>query len=147
MKKFTSIFASTLLTTSLFGFAGQAQEAFDPTQPKATQNSALNYFNLNEAIQMADAYGALAEGAHGTFGKFPANFNSGEHTHSGAYHGIVLKGTMTNPFEDKADAPELVAGSYWYVPAGMKHSTLCVSDEPCEFFFFADAEFDFLPTQ
>jgi len=147
MHNITKILSITLLVSALAGGGALAQDGFDPAEPKAIQRGQLTYFDLNEAVQMADVYGALTESAHGTFGKFPANFDSGEHTHSGAYHGVVLKGTMTNPFEDQSDAPELVAGSYWYVPAGIAHSTLCVSDQPCEFFFFADTGFDFLPTE
>ena len=118
---------------------------FDPAKPVALPATELDYFNLNPAIRMADAFGALTEGAHGTFGRFPAEFDSGPHTHTGAYHGIVLKGVMTNPFQGAVNPPEMAAGSYWYVPAGMVHSTLCISSEPCEFFFFADSGFDFKP--
>ncbi len=140
-----SVFTFAALIAALAGTAGA--QAFDPAEPVALPRDALSYFNLNEAIQMADAYGTLSETAHGTFGKFPARFDSGPHTHTGAYHGIVLKGLMANPFEDQQDAPRMPAGSYWYVPAGMVHSTACLSDEPCEFFFFADGPFDFLPVK
>ncbi len=104
----------------------------------------LSYFASNDAISMADAYGALAEGTHGTF---PAHFDTGFHTHTEAYHGIVITGVMTNPLGDKTDAPRPEPGFYWNVPAGLVHSTACVSDEPCEFFFYSDVGLDFHPTQ
>ena len=134
---------SATLTVSTVAQAGD----FDPAKPVVVPAGDLEYFNLNPAIQMADAFGALTEGAHGTFGKFPANFDSGPHTHTGAYHGIVVQGVMINPFDDQANPPEMVAGSYWYVPAGLKHATACISDDPCAFFFFADSGFDFHPVE
>ena len=124
-----------------------AVSAFDPTRDIAIPRAQLKYVDLNPAVQMADAYGDMSEGMHGTFGRFPANFDSGIHTHSGAYHGVVLKGVMTNPFENEENPPELEVGSYWYVPANSVHSTACVSDTPCEFFFFADSKFDFMPVE
>jgi uncharacterized RmlC-like cupin family protein len=133
--------SAALLTT------GAALAEFDPSREVTLPRAQLNYVNINPAIQMAGAFGNMSEGAHGTFGKFPANFDSGAHTHTGAYHGIVLKGVMTNPFKSQTDAPQMEAGSYWFVPAGSEHSTACVSDTPCEFFFFADEKFDFLTVE
>ncbi len=54
---------------------------------------------------------------------------------------------MTNPFEGDKSPPEMVAGSYWYVPAGVEHATACISDDPCAFFFYADGAFDFIPVE
>ncbi|MEH6403286.1 MAG: DUF4437 domain-containing protein [Sneathiella sp.] len=96
---------------------------------------------------MAHAYGHRGKGAHGSFGRFPANFETPGHPHTGAYHGVVIKGVMTNPFKGEKNAPTMVAGSYWYVPAGMPHTTACVSDTPCEFYFHADGAFDFKPAK
>jgi hypothetical protein len=139
-------FAAALAAAIALGTPVLAGE-FDPMAPVAMPAAQLEYFNLNPAIQMADAYGELTKGAHGTFGKFPGNFDSGLHTHTGAYHGIVLQGVMTNPFEGDKTPPEMVAGSYWYVPAGVEHATACISDEPCAFFFYADGAFDFIPVE
>jgi len=58
-----------------------------------------------------------------------------------------VKGVMANPFKGQANPPKLEAGSYWYVPANSIHSTACISDTPCEFFFFADSKFDFMPVE
>ena len=133
--------------TLITGCAVMAGGNFDPDKNVATSASELEFVNINPAIKMAAAYGNRGEGAHGSFGQFPANFETPMHTHTGAYHGIVIKGVMTNPFEGEAHPPEMVAGSYWYVPAGSPHLTACVSDEPCEFYFYADSAFDFHPTE
>ncbi len=107
----------------------------------------LKYENINPAIAMATAHGDRATGPHGTFGKFPANFTTPFHTHSGAYHGIVVKGVMTNPFKGETNPPKMPAGSYWHVPAGSVHATACVSETPCEFYFHAEKGFDFHPAE
>ncbi len=107
----------------------------------------MQFANINPAIQMGAAWGDRGAGAHGTFGKFPAKFTTPTHSHSGAYHGIVLQGVMTNPFDDEADPPQMAAGSYWYVPAGSSHATACVSETPCRFYFHAEGAFDFLPVE
>lgn len=124
-----------------------AQEGFDPAKEVALPASEREFTNINPAIKMAHAYGNRGAGTHGSFGQFPANFITPEHTHSGAYHGIVIKGEMTNPFEDEQNPPVMVPGSYWYVPAKMAHATACVSAEPCEFYFYADGAFDFHPVE
>jgi len=96
-------------------------------------------------VKMAPSHGDRAQGTHGTFGVFPAGASSPPHTHSGAYHGVVLRGAIENPFGNEASPPTLGPGSYWHVPARAEHITRCVSDEPCEFYFHADSKFDFAP--
>ncbi|MBT4905336.1 MAG: DUF4437 domain-containing protein [Rhodospirillaceae bacterium] len=142
-----STVAAVLMQAALSPIAAQADSAFDEKKEVAMPAASLNFENINPAIRMATAFGDRATGQHGTFGKFPANFITPVHTHTGAYHGIVVKGVMTNPFKGETAAPELGAGSYWYVPAGSAHATACVSDTPCEFFFFADQGFDFHPVE
>ncbi len=107
----------------------------------------LVYENVNPAISMADAYGDRSTSAHGTFGRFPAEFLTPVHTHTNAYSGVVIKGIMTNPFEGEENPPEMGPGSYWHVPAGSVHATACVSKEPCEFYFHSDGLFDFIPVE
>lgn len=124
-----------------------AQSAFDPVQPVVLPEASLDFQNINPMVTMAAAYGDRSAGAHGTFGRFPANFITPMHTHTGAYHGIVIKGVMTNPFKGEVTIPEMVPGSYWYVPAGAVHATACISDEPCEFYFHAESVFDFTPVE
>lgn len=138
---------TTLITAAavlLLGAAAGAQDlSFNPQQPKATPADAIVYQNINEAIQMGAAFGNMANGSHGTFGKFPADFITPFHVHTFAYHGIVIAGEMTNPFEGADATPRLGPGSYWYVPAGAVHATACVSDTPCQFFFTSAGAFDF----
>ena len=129
--------------------AAQSGEAFDPAKPVVKPASAVPWVDVNAAIRFGDAFGDRATGPQGTFGTFPPNFVTPIHTHTGAYHAIVLKGEMTNPFgvDGEANPPRMGPGSYWYVPAGMAHATACVSDDPCMFYMHAGGAFDFTPVE
>jgi len=118
-----------------------------PAEARTLGNTELGWAEIAPFVSMAGAFGDRAAGGHGTFGLFKANASSPAHTHSGAYRAIVIKGTMTNPFGDQSDAPELAPGSSWHVPAGAPHRTTCVSSEPCLFYFHADSKFDFTPVK
>ncbi|SOS51439.1 conserved exported hypothetical protein [Tenacibaculum finnmarkense] len=102
-------------------------------------------------IKFASANGSTFETAHGNFGKFPGgeNFITPEHTHSNSYQAVVISGTMINPMgdEDSKKAKRMRPGSYWYVPANQAHTTGCVSEEPCVFYSYQSAGFDFTPTK
>jgi len=95
-------------------------------------------------VEFADAFGSRAEGPHGTYGRFPAGFETPVHIHSHGYRAVVLKGSMTNPFEGEENPPVMEPGSYWAVAAGESHVTACVSATPCEFLMWGDSDFDFI---
>ncbi len=145
----TGVAAMALATVLGAGTAAAQAEGptWDPNTTVALPSGDISYQNINEAIQMADVWGDRATGAHGTFGKFPANFEAPLHTHTFAYHGVVVSGVMTNPFgkAGEKNPPQMPAGSYWYVPAGVPHTTACVSNTPCQFFFDSEGAFDFVP--
>jgi len=117
---------------------------FDPSKDTVKPAETIPYVNINPAIQFGSAWGDFSKTEHGTFGKFPAKFETPVHTHSGAYHGVVIKGTMTNPFKGEKNPPIMKPGSYWFVPANSIHSTACISAEPCLFYFHAASKFDFV---
>ncbi len=111
------------------------------------QKEFLPAFPGDDTINFATAYGDRNGHAHGTYGRFPANFETPPHTHTHAYRAVVLSGEMTNPFEGEENPPVLKAGSFWSVAAGSVHTTACVSDTPCEFFMYSDQGFDFKPSE
>lgn len=117
------------------------------TESKILMEEKKDFVAVMGPVEFADAYGSRETGPHGTYGKFPAGFETPEHTHSAGYRAVVLKGEMTNPFGDEANPPVMKAGSYWGVEAGEKHITACVSAEPCEFFMYSEQGFDFTPTE
>ena len=96
-------------------------------------------------VQFAGAWGDMTAAAHGTFGLFNAGAASPVHVHSDDYYGVVIEGTVTNPFNLAATPPELTTGGYWQVPADSVHVTACADGTPCLFYFHARNAFDFTP--
>jgi len=143
MMKRTTLLAAAVL--ALF----QAGVAFadDGVASKILPEENKAFASVMGPVNFADAYGSRETGPHGTFGQFPANFETPEHTHAHGYRAIVLKGEMTNPFAGESTAPVMKAGSYWSVKAGEKHTTACVSATPCEFFMYSEDSFDFTPVK
>jgi quercetin dioxygenase-like cupin family protein len=127
------------------GGAGSA--AFDPTRPVATQAEALRFDTITPFLKFADAYGDRSSGEHGTLGIIPGRMASPSHLHSAPYHGVVIRGVVTDGFNGEANPPRLTPGSYWYVPGNAVHITACVSDEPCLFYTHSEAKFDFAPAE
>lgn len=101
---------------------------------------------ISPFARMFTLWGDRAIGAHGTAGEFIPGGSSPEHIHSYSYHGVVLSGTMVNPFLGQSieDARPLHVGDYWFVPAGVDHVTACISIEPCTFYFHSEGAFDFI---
>ena len=86
-------------------------------------------------------------GHHGDVIRFPAGFDSGPHTHTATYRGVVIQGVLMNPSEGETESVRLPAGSTWFVAGSVIHSTKCVSDEDCLFYVHQEAAFDFNPIQ
>ncbi|WP_299593172.1 DUF4437 domain-containing protein [uncultured Tateyamaria sp.] len=153
MTKFTlsSLAKTSLATVTLFIFVSAQAVAEDgkiadsalPIEDKEF----LPAFPGDDTINFARAYGNRNGHAHGTFGRFPANFVTPPHTHSHSYRAVVLSGEMTNPFKGEENPPVLKPGAFWSVAAGSIHTTACVSDTPCEFFMYSDQGFDFKPSE
>ena len=139
-----NIFKATLLLGFILSIAPSEIKA-QSMDDKVLQSDEVTFNEIAPFVKMGSAWGNMQEGAHGTFGIFKAGAASPKHVHSGAYHGVVISGVMTNPFGDEKNPPEMEAGSYWYVPAGREHVTACISEEPCLFYFHAESGFDFTP--
>ncbi len=135
--------------TALFNVsAGTAGELFDPKIEAVRTVAALQFQDIFPGkMKMAHAYGDRSTGLHGSFIEFAPDFHTPNHTHSGAYHGVVLEGTVINPFNGDQTPPKMEAGSHWYVPAGVKHTTACVSGTACKFYIYADSAFDIIPVK
>lgn len=102
----------------------------------------VEWVEIVPGIRFAAEAGDWQSQAHAKLVKFDAGAATPLHTHTHPYHGVVISGTVTNPFDGEADPPELEAGDYWYVPGGAQHVTACVSEEPCLFYTHADHPFD-----
>jgi len=64
-------------------------------------------------LHAAPAYGDLANGAHGTFIKMPAGYESPIHTHTEGYWAVVVSGVMVNGKPGSPDV-HLPTGSYFF---------------------------------
>jgi hypothetical protein len=87
------------------------------------------------------------DGSHGDVIRFPSGFDSGPHTHTAPYRGVVIQGVLMNPAERDTTSVPLSPGSTWFVAPGVVHSTKCVSDRDCLFYVHREAAFDFKPVQ
>lgn len=101
----------------------------------------LAWVEIIPGVDFAAVYGDWAEGAHAKFARFAPGMVAPLHTHTHAYHGVVVHGELTNPYPGE-EGVVMRSGDYWYVPAGVAHSNECVSDEPCVFFTYGDALWD-----
>ncbi len=86
-------------------------------------------------------------GRHGDVIRFPAGFDSGPHTHTATYRGVVIQGVLMNPPEGQTTSVRLPPGSTWFVAGGVVHSTKCISDQECLFYIHQEAPFDFIPVR
>ena len=102
----------------------------------------LAWTEIIPGIQFAAAHGDWSKEAHGKFIRFDAGIATPAHTHGGSYHGVVIAGTVTNPYGGETDPTEMGPGAYWYVPAGAEHVTACVSDDPCLFYTHSAGPWD-----
>lgn len=140
-----TLIAALAICAGLIGYTAFRVESQEHGRVLRAQS--VHFEQVADFVRMAPAWGDRSAGAHGTFGTMPCGASSPLHTHSGAYHAIVLGGTMTNPFGAEGDPPEMTEGSYWFVEAGAPHVTACVSQQPCLFYFHAEGAFDFAPAE
>lgn len=103
---------------------------------------------IPQVASFGTVIGDRSKGAHGTFVKITTGTGTPSHTHSHAYHAVILKGLVENPFPGiPATDVKMKPGSYYFVPAGAEHVTRCAKNSPsdCMTFFYQDAAFDFNP--
>lgn len=91
----------------------------------------VEWTEIVPGVEFGTLFGTWSEEAHGKLARFQPGVMSPMHTHGAGYHGVVISGTVVNPYEGEEDPPEMGPGSYWSTPAGAVHATGCVSEEPC----------------
>ena len=95
-------------------------------------------------IEIAVLWGNPQEGPSAVMLKFPPNFPDGMHTHTNAYHGVVISGASKHWVEgaSEADAPLQVPGDYWYQVGGQVHQDSFPTDEETIIFLQLDGPLD-----
>ena len=91
-KIYISIFLAVTFFLSIYANVSVASD-----KTVTTPHDQLVWVEIAPFVQMADVTGNMGTGAHGTFGKFTPNSSTPLHKHTGAYHGVVVTGTMYKP--------------------------------------------------
>jgi quercetin dioxygenase-like cupin family protein len=75
----------------------------------------------------------------------PAGFTSPMHTHSGAYEAVQIEGTSRHWLEgeDGTKAKKMTPGSYWTMPAKVKHYSACDAGTKCTLLIMQKTKFDY----
>jgi len=102
----------------------------------------LEWTEIVPGASFGGVYGDWSAEAHGKLARFAPGFASPVHTHTHAYHAVVVSGTVSNPYPGEESPPEMGPGEYWFTPAGAAHVTSCVSAEPCLIYTHMDAAWD-----
>lgn len=84
-------------------------------------------------MQMARLWGDPKKGAYGALNRWAGGSTVDWHTHTHDNKGVVLSGTLLLTLEGQPEK-ELAAGSYVFMPGGMKHRTACKEGADCVFF-------------
>ena len=84
-------------------------------------------------MAIAPLWGDPNKGAYGALKKVPGGTEFGWHTHTNSQKVVAVSGTIEFMLEG-GEKKELGPGSYVYLPAKMKHHTVCKAGADCIFF-------------
>jgi hypothetical protein len=95
-------------------------------------------------LEMYVVWGDPDKGSAEIVQKFPAGWDSGWHSHTAAYEGVVVQGKWTHTF--KGSAPETGGpGSTYSQPATQVHDDRCEQGEGCIIVAYFHGKRDFIP--
>jgi hypothetical protein len=122
--------------------AGPAPAA--PAQDTGTlPASALQWRDMiPNVVAFAPAYGDWEKGAHAKFARVQPGATVPMHTHTRAYHAVLIAGRLTNLLDATPTRVELAPGDYWFMAAGRAHGHVCTSPEPCLAYVHSDGAWD-----
>lgn len=99
-----------------------------------------------KGVQQAAVWGDPAKGAHGSFAKFASGAETPLHTHTAMGRSVVVSGTIISAPEGQKPK-ELGPGSFFSLPAGMRHTTSCKAGAECVIFSQWQGAFDLKPVE
>ena len=85
-------------------------------------------------------------GSHCDFAKFAKGTKEPLHTHTTEISAVILAGQFGSAEEGKM-VKFRGAGSYQFIPAGLKHTTECGADAECIIFICQPGAFDLVPAE
>jgi quercetin dioxygenase-like cupin family protein len=93
--------------------------------------------------ELAVVHGDPQAGAATLLMRFPAGFQSGMHTHTAAYDGVVVSGAYQHGVDGAMT--DLGPGSVWTQPGGEPHADSCLDEAGCIVALSFDGAMDFAP--
>jgi hypothetical protein len=79
--------------------------------------------------------------------KVPGGGDSGLHSHSADYWGVVVQGTHTHYKDTVADGKAMSPGSYWFQPGKQNHGDTCAAGTDCILLLNVLGKFDLIPAK
>ena len=95
-------------------------------------------------VMYADLWGHMEKGAYAAFVKIPAAVKFPLHTHSADLKAVVVSGIFIYTPEGGTEK-KLGAGSYMFIPGGLKHTSAVAEGAPCILFQEGSSKFDLKP--
>jgi quercetin dioxygenase-like cupin family protein len=123
---------------SVLAQAGKKADLRTPSELKWTDAPEV------KGVQRAVVWGNGKKSSHGSFAKFPGGFTSPLHTHISDGRSVVVSGTVIETLEGQSPK-ELPAGSYFFIPGGLKHTTACKAGAECVLYTHWSGAFDLKP--
>ncbi len=142
-------FKKIIITSCLAGFIASAGSAFAGENKKSdthfvTQDISWQKSPFGPEVRPVD--GDFGKGQHITYIKFNAGDVTPLHIHSADYVGIVVTGTTRHYIPGKKHTYKILPpGSYWSIPANVKHVSECLPGVECVMAIYQKAAFDFIP--
>lgn len=96
-------------------------------------------------LMVAPLWGNRSTGAYGMYLKLPAGFEPGMHSHTGAYHGVLISGTWMHWDQGQKFGVELSPGSYVMQPGKAVHNDKCKPGKDCIILLVQNEKGDFVP--
>ncbi len=106
----------------------------------------IKWTEVMPGMSIAPLWGDPSKGAYGALKKVAGGTELGWHTHTNAQKVVAVSGTIEFTLEGGAKK-ELTAGSYVYLPAKMKHHTVCKAGADCVFFEEQPGKTDIIPAK
>lgn len=102
-----------------------------------------------QGLRMAVLSGDIEKGPYTALLQLKAGAEPPWHSHSGDYEAVELAGTTRHWMrgEDGAKAKKMTPGSYWAMPGGVDHVTVCDKGVDCVLVIWQRTRFDAVPAK
>ncbi|MEO1016435.1 MAG: DUF4437 domain-containing protein [Pseudomonadota bacterium] len=100
-----------------------------------------------EGVEFAPLIGDRFKEPYMAMVRLPAGLISPAHTKTANMFGVVIEGVFQHYAVGSDDDNHVLlpAGSFYRIPAGVPHISVCASSRECVSFLYQDGKFDFIP--